>query len=119
MTQNIHVQRWLFKMDSEHGGRGTAYCDTCHLSCYNWALQERHRCGPELQNTEWIQVKMTLGGLGHFIHLLLCNVVLNLLEFWFEFLFSSIITLLLYPVFMAPPKHWFLEKCNANQLYCY
>ncbi|XP_056273437.1 IQ motif-containing protein H isoform X2 [Pseudoliparis swirei] len=60
MTQNIHVQRWLFKMDSEHGGRGTAYCDTCHLSCYNWALQERHRCGPELQNTEWIQESVLL-----------------------------------------------------------
>uniref|UniRef100_A0A8C3AHF3 IQ motif containing H n=1 Tax=Cyclopterus lumpus TaxID=8103 RepID=A0A8C3AHF3_CYCLU len=60
MTQNIHVQRWLFKMDSEHGGRGTAYCDTCHLSCYNWALQECHRCGPELQNTEWIQESVLL-----------------------------------------------------------
>nr|XP_020474960.1 IQ domain-containing protein H isoform X2 [Monopterus albus] len=55
MTQNIHVQRWLFKMDSEHGGRGIAYCDICHLNCYNWALQEYHRYGPELWNTKWIQ----------------------------------------------------------------
>ncbi|XP_075946032.1 IQ motif-containing protein H [Anarhichas minor] len=55
MTQNIDVHRWLFKMDSEHGGRGTAFCDTCHLSCYNWGLQECHRYGPELWNTEGIQ----------------------------------------------------------------
>ncbi|XP_068459245.1 IQ motif-containing protein H isoform X2 [Clinocottus analis] len=48
-------QRWLFKMDSEHGGRGTAYCDTCHLSCYNWAQEECYRCGPELWNSKWIQ----------------------------------------------------------------
>ncbi|XP_065812715.1 IQ motif-containing protein H [Labrus bergylta] len=55
MTQNIDVHRWLFKMDSEHGGRGTAYCDTCHLRCYNWALQEYHRYGPEKWKREWIQ----------------------------------------------------------------
>ncbi|XP_070763876.1 IQ motif-containing protein H [Enoplosus armatus] len=60
MTQNIDVQRWLFKMDSEHGGRGTAYCDMCHLSCYNWALQEYHRYGPELWNTKWIQESVLL-----------------------------------------------------------
>ncbi|XP_059191860.1 IQ motif-containing protein H [Centropristis striata] len=60
MTQNIDVQRWLFKMDSEHGGRGTAYCDTCHLSCHNWALKECHRYGPELWNTEWIQEPVLL-----------------------------------------------------------
>ncbi|XP_029288765.1 IQ motif-containing protein H isoform X2 [Cottoperca gobio] len=60
MTQNTDVQRWLFKMDSEHGGRGTAYCDACHLSCYNWALQECHRYGPELWNTEWIQESVML-----------------------------------------------------------
>ncbi|KAK5867320.1 hypothetical protein PBY51_011823 [Eleginops maclovinus] len=55
MTQNIDVQRWLFKMDSEHGSRGTASCDVCHLSCYKGALQESHRYGPELWRTERIQ----------------------------------------------------------------
>uniref|UniRef100_A0A3Q4HEH5 IQ motif containing H n=1 Tax=Neolamprologus brichardi TaxID=32507 RepID=A0A3Q4HEH5_NEOBR len=60
MTQNTDVQRWLFKIDSEDGGRGTAYCDTCHLSCYKWALQEYHRYGPELWNPKCIQVKIYL-----------------------------------------------------------
>uniref|UniRef100_UPI0037E9738C IQ motif-containing protein H n=1 Tax=Semicossyphus pulcher TaxID=241346 RepID=UPI0037E9738C len=60
MAQNIDVQRWLFKMDSEHGGRGTAYCDICHLHCYNWALQEYHRYGPEIWKTEWIQEPVLL-----------------------------------------------------------
>ncbi|XP_068169967.1 IQ motif-containing protein H isoform X2 [Antennarius striatus] len=60
MTQNMHVQRWLFKMDSEHGGRGTAYCDICHLSCYNWALQEYHHYGPELWKAKWIQEPVLL-----------------------------------------------------------
>ncbi|KAM3869947.1 IQ motif-containing protein H [Diretmus argenteus] len=55
ITQNMDVQRWLFKMDSEHGGRGTAYCDVCHLSCYSWALQESRRHGPDLWRTEWAQ----------------------------------------------------------------
>ncbi|XP_039989740.1 LOW QUALITY PROTEIN: IQ motif-containing protein H [Xiphias gladius] len=60
MTQNFDVQRWLFKIDSEHGGRGTAYCDICHLRCYNWALQQYHRYGPELWNTKWIQESLLL-----------------------------------------------------------
>uniref|UniRef100_A0A3B4YQM5 IQ motif containing H n=1 Tax=Seriola lalandi dorsalis TaxID=1841481 RepID=A0A3B4YQM5_SERLL len=60
MTQNFDVQRWFFKVDSEHSGRGTAYCDVCHLSCYNWALQECHRCGPELWKTKWIQESVQL-----------------------------------------------------------
>ncbi|XP_071392408.1 IQ motif-containing protein H [Centroberyx affinis] len=60
MTQNMDVQRWLFKVDSEQGGRGTAYCDVCHLSCYNWALQEYRRHGPDLWNTEWVQEPVLL-----------------------------------------------------------
>uniref|UniRef100_A0A8D3AU33 IQ motif containing H n=1 Tax=Scophthalmus maximus TaxID=52904 RepID=A0A8D3AU33_SCOMX len=60
LTQNFDVQRWLFKIDSEHSGRGTAYCDICHLSCYKWALQEYHRHGPELWNTKWIQESVLL-----------------------------------------------------------
>nr|XP_040018799.1 IQ motif-containing protein H isoform X2 [Gasterosteus aculeatus aculeatus] len=61
MAQNIDVHRWLFKMDSEYGGSGTAYCDTRHLSCYNWALQECHRYGPELwKKSEWIQESVHL-----------------------------------------------------------
>ncbi|KAI3371274.1 hypothetical protein L3Q82_023887, partial [Scortum barcoo] len=60
MVQNTDVHRWLFKIDSEHGGRGTAYCDICHLSCYNWALQEYHRHGAKLWNTKWIQESVLL-----------------------------------------------------------
>ncbi|XP_034540895.1 IQ motif-containing protein H isoform X2 [Notolabrus celidotus] len=60
MTQNIDVKRWLFKMDSEYGGRGTAYCDTCHLSCYNWALREYHRYDPEKWKTAWNQESVLL-----------------------------------------------------------
>lgn len=65
MTHNMDVQRWLFKMDSEHGGLGTAYCDIRYLSCYNWALQEYRRYGTELWKTTWIQVKMRPRGLRH------------------------------------------------------
>ncbi|KAG8012691.1 IQ motif-containing protein H, partial [Nibea albiflora] len=60
MTQNMDVQRWLFKMDSEHGGLGTAYCDIRYLSCYKWALQEYRRYGTELWKTTWIQESVLL-----------------------------------------------------------
>ncbi|KAM9376059.1 LOW QUALITY PROTEIN: IQ motif-containing protein H [Pholidichthys leucotaenia] len=52
MTQNMDVQRCLFKIDSQYGGRGTAYCDTCHLFCYSWALRYRRHGPPELWNTK-------------------------------------------------------------------
>ncbi|KAK0133992.1 IQ motif-containing protein H [Merluccius polli] len=48
MVHNMEVQRWVFKMDAEFGGRGTAYCDVCHLSCYSGALQEYRRLGPDV-----------------------------------------------------------------------
>ncbi|KAM9854783.1 IQ motif-containing protein H [Aulostomus maculatus] len=60
MTQHTDVQRWLFKMDSEHGGRGTAYCDVRHLSCYSWALREHQHCAAQLWNMTWTQESVQL-----------------------------------------------------------
>ncbi|NXI15840.1 IQCH protein, partial [Irena cyanogastra] len=43
------VQRWLFKVDGERGGDGTAFCDVIsHLECYPWIQRERRRHGPEV-----------------------------------------------------------------------
>ncbi|MEQ2183979.1 hypothetical protein GOODEAATRI_003409 [Goodea atripinnis] len=58
MTLNIHMQRWLFKINLQRGGCDTAFCDVCHLSCYNWALQRYRRYGPDLWSSKWVQVKM-------------------------------------------------------------
>lgn len=46
ITENLYVQRWIFKLDDEFDGRGIAYCDISkHLSCYNWALKEMAKFG--------------------------------------------------------------------------
>lgn len=35
------VQRWLFKVDGERGGDGTAFCDVIsHLECQPWIQRE-------------------------------------------------------------------------------
>lgn len=60
MTENSDVKRWLFKIDPEPGGCGTAFCDVQHLSCYNWALNQYHRCGFGMWETKEIQVKTRL-----------------------------------------------------------
>ncbi|KAM4554457.1 IQ motif-containing protein H [Fundulus diaphanus] len=60
MTQNIRVQRWLFKVNVQRGGRDTAFCDVCHLSCYSWALQRYHRYGPDLWSSKLIQEPVLL-----------------------------------------------------------
>ncbi|XP_067276603.1 IQ motif-containing protein H isoform X2 [Pseudorasbora parva] len=53
MTEHMEVQRWLFKIDSEVAGRGTAYCDVSNLKCHPWVQQKFSRHGPK----QW---KMTL-----------------------------------------------------------
>ncbi|NWX32004.1 IQCH protein, partial [Notiomystis cincta] len=49
ILDNLEVQRWLFKVDDERGGDGTAYCDVIsHLECYPWIQQEQQGHGPEV-----------------------------------------------------------------------
>ncbi|XP_064846403.1 IQ motif-containing protein H [Oncorhynchus masou masou] len=55
MTNHMEVRRWLFKMDSEMGGRGTAYCDVSHLNCSSWAQQEYSHHSPERWRKAWAQ----------------------------------------------------------------
>ncbi|XP_073707067.1 IQ motif-containing protein H [Garra rufa] len=73
MTEHMEVQRWLFKIDSEVGGRGTAYCDVCHLKCRPWAQQEFSRHGPEQWRTSHSQELVMIKFLEEVPHLLASN----------------------------------------------
>uniref|UniRef100_A0A087XT62 IQ motif containing H n=1 Tax=Poecilia formosa TaxID=48698 RepID=A0A087XT62_POEFO len=55
IAQNIHIQRWLFKINVQRGGRDAAYCDVCHLGCYSWALQRYQYFGSDLWHSTWVQ----------------------------------------------------------------
>ncbi|MBN3306587.1 IQCH protein, partial [Amia calva] len=55
ITDHPEVCRWLLKMDSEFGGRGTAFCDVSHLPCRDWALREFRHHGPERWSHAWAQ----------------------------------------------------------------
>ncbi|NXB37050.1 IQCH protein, partial [Eulacestoma nigropectus] len=49
ILDNMEVQRWLFKVDDERGGNGTAYCDVIsHLECYHWIQKEWQGHRPEV-----------------------------------------------------------------------
>ncbi|XP_074899990.1 IQ domain-containing protein H-like [Buteo buteo] len=54
IIDNMEVQRWLFKVNDECGGNGTAYCDIIlHLKCYHWVQKERQRYSPEIWSKKW------------------------------------------------------------------
>ncbi|NXY45350.1 IQCH protein, partial [Ceuthmochares aereus] len=54
IVDNMEVWRWLFKVNNESRGNGTAYCDIIsHLKCYDWVQKERQRCSPEIWSKKW------------------------------------------------------------------
>lgn len=59
ITKNLHVQRWIFKLDDEFDGRGIVYCDVCkHLTCYNSALKEMTKFGDKWSK-QWAYVSFS------------------------------------------------------------
>ncbi|KAM6257051.1 IQ domain-containing protein H [Porphyrio hochstetteri] len=54
IIDNMEVQRWLFKVNDESGGNGTAYCDIIsHLKCYHWVQKECGKYSPEIWSQKW------------------------------------------------------------------
>uniref|UniRef100_UPI00398EF479 IQ motif-containing protein H isoform X2 n=1 Tax=Pristiophorus japonicus TaxID=55135 RepID=UPI00398EF479 len=56
ILENLEVKRWLFKVDIEFCGRGTAYFDVSHLKCYKQILKEFREIGPFVWlKRKWVQ----------------------------------------------------------------
>ncbi|KFV69911.1 IQ domain-containing protein H, partial [Dryobates pubescens] len=53
IIDNMEVWCWLFKVNNEAGGNGTAYCDISYLRCYHWAQEECQRYSPEIWSQKW------------------------------------------------------------------
>lgn len=57
IVDNLHVQRWIFKLDDEFNGRGIAYCDIAkNLNCYKSALKDMIKYGDKWSK-RWAHVR--------------------------------------------------------------